>query len=119
MKKLAILFLLLPLLLHAEREAVLKQIDVPHNYYFREMYLPQVTSGPSTVTWSPDGKSLIFSMQGTLWKQNLDSTTAQQLTSGPGYDYQPDWSHNGKWVVFAKYDRDAVELHLLNLETGK
>ncbi len=119
MKKLAIVFLFLPLLVQADREAVLKQIDVPHNYYYREMYLPQVTSGPSSVTWSPDGKSLIFSMQGTLWKQNLDSTTAQQLTSGPGYDYQPDWSHNGKWIVFAKYDRDAVELHLLNLETGK
>jgi TolB protein len=118
MKKLAILFLLLPLLLHADREAVLKQIDVPHNYYFREMYLPQVTSGPSTVTWSPDGKSVVFSMQGTLWKQNLDSTTAEQLTSGPGYDYQPDWSHNGKWIVFAKYDRDAMELHLLDLQTG-
>lgn len=119
MKKLAIVFLLFPLLLSADREAVLKQIDVPHNYYFREMYLPQVTSGPSSVTWSPDGKSVVFSMQGTLWKQNLDSTTAEQLTAGPGYDYQPDWSHNGKWIVFAKYDHDAVELQLLNLETGK
>lgn len=36
------------------REPVLKQIDVPHNYYYREMYLPQVTSGPASVTWSPD-----------------------------------------------------------------
>ena len=28
-------------LAHAAREPVLKQIDLPHNYYFREMYLPQ------------------------------------------------------------------------------
>ena len=39
----------------AEREPVLKQIDVPHPYYYREMYLPQVTSGPSAAAWSPDG----------------------------------------------------------------
>jgi len=32
------------------RETVLKQIDVPHNYYYREMYLPQLTSGPSSLS---------------------------------------------------------------------
>jgi len=36
----------------AQREPVLKQIDLPHPYYFREMYLPQLTSGPSSVAWS-------------------------------------------------------------------
>ena len=41
----------------AQREPVLKQIKLPHNYYYREMYLPQVTSGPSSVAWSPDGKA--------------------------------------------------------------
>lgn len=35
----------------AQREPVLKQIDLPHTYYFREMYLPQLTSGPSSVAW--------------------------------------------------------------------
>ena len=28
------------------RSPVLSQIAVPHNYYFRELYLPQLTSGP-------------------------------------------------------------------------
>ena len=36
----------------AQRAPVLRQIKVPHSYYFREMYLPQVTSGPSAVAWS-------------------------------------------------------------------
>ena len=35
----------------AEREPVLKQIDVPHTYYWREMYTPQLTSGPSSLAW--------------------------------------------------------------------
>ena len=50
----------------AERETVLKQIKLPHNYYFREMYLPQLTSGPSSLTWSPSGDRLVYSMQGSI-----------------------------------------------------
>ena len=38
--------LLAPLAALAQRQPVLKQIQVPHPYYYREMYLPQVTSGP-------------------------------------------------------------------------
>ena len=55
----------------AERLPVLKQIDEPHPYYFREMYLPEVTSGPSAAAWSPDGTELVYAMQGTLWRQKL------------------------------------------------
>jgi TolB protein len=36
---------------YAQRQTVLKQIALPHNYYFREMYLPQLTSGPSSVAF--------------------------------------------------------------------
>ncbi len=105
--------------LGAQREPVLKQIDLPHPYYYREMYLPQLTSGPSSVAWSPDSQSVIYSMQGSLWQQRLDSGVAEQLTAGPGYDYQPDWSPDGRRVVYVKYHRDAVELWLLDLESGK
>lgn len=109
----------LPAPLHAQqREPVLKQIQVPHHYYYREMYLPQVTSGPSAPAWSPDGRELVYSMQGSLWRQALDSPDAAQLTAGPGYDYLPDWSGDGRWVVYSSYRNDALELHLLDLQTG-
>ncbi len=105
----------------AQREAVLKQIDLPHAYYFREMYLPQLTAGPSAAAWSPDSRSLVYSMAGSLWRQEVGSSRAEQLTSGPGYDYQPDWSSNsdGRWVVFARYDHDAVELWSLDMRDGR
>jgi Tol biopolymer transport system component len=99
----------------AQREPVLKQVGVPHAYYWREMYVPQVTSGPSAVTWSPDGTELIYSMQGSLWRQRIGSRVAQQLTAGEGYDYQPDWSPDGRLIVFARYAHDAIELQLLDL----
>lgn len=99
----------------AQREPVLKQIDLPHSYYYREMYLPQLTTGPSAAAWAPDSKSLVYSMAGSLWKQELGSTKAEQLTAGPGYDYQPDWSSDGRWIVFDRYDHDAVELWAMDL----
>ena len=58
-------------------------------------------------------------MAGSLWLQNIDSNEAQQLTAGPGYDYQPDWSRDGKWIVYAKYDKSAVELWVLDVQDRK
>ncbi len=105
--------------LPAQREAVLKQINVPHPYYFREMYLPQLTTGPSGAAWMPDNATLVYSMRGSLWKQAVGAASAAQLTAGGGYDYQPDVSPDGKWVVFDRYDGNAVELELLEIATGK
>src|SRR5215813_9873847 len=102
----------------AQLDFVLKQIDLPHHYYWREMYIPQLTSGPSAACWLPDSETLVYSMQGTLWRQRVDSASTQQLTAGPGYDYQPDCSRDGRWVVYSKYNHDAIELWLLDLQSG-
>lgn len=102
-----------------QRKPVLPQIDLPHPYYFREMYLPQLTSGASSVAWSPDSKEVVYSMAGSLWRQAIDSTAARQTTDGPGYDYQPDWSPDGKSVIYVSYQKDAMELWLLDLASGK
>src|SRR2546423_8273362 len=116
--KLALILALGAAGLQCEREAVLKQVDLPHPYYWREMYVPQATSGPSSATWSPDGTELIYSMQGFLWRQRIGSAAATQLTDGPTYDYQPDWSPDGRAVVFARYAHDAIELEMLDLASG-
>jgi TolB protein len=98
-----------------QRDPVLKQINLPHRYYYREMYLPQLTTGPNAAAWMPDSRSLVYSMAGSLWRQEVDSERAQELTAGPGYDYQPDCSSDGRWVVYVKYDKDAMELWALDL----
>src|SRR5579859_4526188 len=105
----------------AARLPVLQQIYLPHPYYFREMYLPQLTSGPSSLAWSPDSRELVYSMAGSLWRQKVGGGTgsgvAQQLTTA-SYDYQPDWSPDGRWVIYSSYRNDAVELWILELASG-
>ncbi len=103
----------------AVRLPVLRQVDLPHSYYFREMFLPQLTSGPSSVTFSPDGQSVVYSMGGSLWRQAIDGESADELTYGPGYDYQPDWSPDGRFIVFARHHADAIELWRLDLSSRK
>ncbi len=108
---------LIPLSGFAQLEPVLKQVDLPHRYYYREMYLPQLTSGPSSVAWTHNSRDLVYSMAGSLWRQKLGSTDAEQLTAGPGYDYEPDCSPDGRWVVYASYQQDAINLWVMDLFT--
>jgi TolB protein len=109
----------LPALAATVREPVLKQIRVPHHYYYREMYLPQATSGPSSADWSPDGTELVLSMQGSLWIHKIGSGETRMITNGPGYDYQPDWSPDGKRIVYASYRDDQVDLWVYDLASGE
>lgn len=102
----------------AQWERVMKQVEVPHHYYYREMYLPQVSGGPDSLDWSADGKSLVVAEQGHLWLQDVDGGTARQLTGGSGYDFQPDVSPDGTQVVFVRESPEALELQLLDLEDG-
>jgi Tol biopolymer transport system component len=83
------------------------------------MYLPQLTTGPSSLAFSPDGKELVYSMAGSLWRQTIGSDQAAELTDASGYDYQPDWSHDGQHIIFTRYQNDALELWQLDLQNGK
>ncbi len=63
----------------------------------------------------PDGRSLVYSMQGSLWKQALDSDTAVQLTSGRRLRLPAGRVARRPHVVFMRYLGDAMELQLLDL----
>lgn len=112
--------LLLASAAHAGREPVLKQVDLPHSYYWRELYLPQLTTGPSSASFMPDGQTLVYSMAGSLWRQRIDGDTAIEIThAAKAYDYQPDVAHDGRTAVFVRYDGNAVELWRIDLGSGR
>lgn len=105
---------------NALREGVAKQVDMPHNYYWREMYLPQLTSGPSWLAFYPDNKTLLYSMGGSLWRQVINSTHAIEVThANAAYDYQPDISQDGRTAVFSRYNGQSLELWAIDLISGE
>lgn len=104
----------------AARAPVLAQVKAPHSYYWRELYLPQLTTGPSAVAFLPDGDEVVYSMAGSLWRQAVGNDEAMRLTHADGaYDYQPDVSPDGRSVVFTRYDGRAMELWRLDLASGE
>ncbi len=104
----------------AGREPVLRQVDLPHNYYWRELYLPQLTTGPSAAAFMPDGQTLVYSMAGALWSQRIGSDEAVELThADAAYDYQPDVSRAGGSFVFTRYDGNAMEIWRFDLASRR
>lgn len=105
--------------IQAGREPVLKQVDLPHSYYWRELYIPQLTTGPSSLSFTQDGKELVYSMAGSLWRQAIGSDEAVELTHArAAYDYQPDVAPDGNSIVFSRYDGNSIELWRLDPNSG-
>jgi len=118
-RSIALLFVATAGAAQAARTPVLAQVDLPHSYYWRELYIPQLTTGPSGASFTPDGKSLIYSMGGSLWRQAIGADEAVELThSRAAYDYQPDVAPDGKSVVFSSYNGTGIELWRLELANG-
>jgi TolB protein len=106
----------------AAREPVLSQVKHPHNYYWRELYIPQLTTGPSSVAFMPSGDELIYAMEGSLWRRKIGSPNpANREVTHPAaaYDHQPDVAPDGNSVVFTRYDGKAFELWRHDFATGK
>ncbi len=67
----------------------------------------QATSAQEAPLWmrypaiSPDGREIVFSYKGDLYKVSSDGGTALPLTMHEAHDYQPVWSHDGKTIAFA------------------
>lgn len=87
-----------------------------HNYYLP----PAPSATPWAPCWSPDGKWIAFSMQGSIWKVDPETGAAFELTAGPKYHSSPAWSPDGKWIVYtADDDTRGIQLEIVNLETGE
>ncbi len=86
-----------------------------HNFYVP----PAPSSSPWAPAWAPDGRSIAFSMQGSIWSVDVSTGEATELTSGSTYDSAPTWSPDGRWLVYAAdYDGSRIQLEILDTQTG-
>ena len=63
---------------------MLSQVKLPHNYYWRELYIPQLTTGPSSVAFMPSGDELIYSMAARCGGKRSARTMPANLRTRPG-----------------------------------
>jgi len=52
-------------------------------------------------TLTPDGKTVIFSYEGDLWKVDIGNPAAVRLTAMQGEETNPHVSPDGKWLAFS------------------
>jgi dipeptidyl aminopeptidase/acylaminoacyl peptidase len=82
--------------------------------------------GGEQIAWSPDGKELCYtarrvpdpeaSTDSSLWVVPVGGGEAKNLTPGlPGYDQDPVYSPDGRWIVFGSMERAGFEADRLRL----
>lgn len=67
---------------------------------------------------SPDGKEIVFSCKGDLWKVSSQGGRAMQLTSHSAYDFMPVWSPDGKQIAFASNRFGNFDVYVMSSAGG-
>ena len=86
------------------------------SYYLAHMPNPT----PWAPAWSPDGKWIAVSMFGSIWKVEVATGVAVEMTNDAKYHSNPAWSPDGKWIIYSA-DDDArnIQLAIVNVDTGR
>ncbi len=87
-----------------------------HNYYLP----PAPSSTPWAPAWAPDGASLAIGMSGSIWRVDVATGAASELTHGVTYHSSPAFSPDGRWVIYtADHGGERIQLEILDVETGE
>ena len=59
-------------------------------------------------------------MSGSIWKVDPTSGVAHELTYSQKYHSMPDWSSDGKWIIYTADDGGTtIQLEILNVDSGE
>src|SRR5688572_16950029 len=68
---------------------------------------------------SPDGKTIVFSYKGDLYKVTATGGDATPLTLHEAHDYMPVWSRDGKWIAFASDRYGNMDVYIMPSSGGE
>lgn len=71
------------------------------------------------VARAPDGSEIVFHAAGHLYRMRLPDGTPGRLTDDSGFEYSPDYSADGKSLVYIRFDdRELSQVVKLDLISG-
>lgn len=59
---------------------------------------------------SPDGRTIAFELLGSIYIMAIGGGEARQLTKGPAFDEHPQYTRNGRYIVFSSDRTGRVKL---------
>ena len=68
---------------------------------------------------SPNGKEIVFSYKGDLYKVPSSGGQAYPITMHEAHDYMPVWSHDGKQIAFASDRFGNFDVYVMPAEGGE
>ena len=86
------------------------------------LVVTQVSTQPNWLRYSaisPDGKTVVFTYKGDLYKVASSGGTAVALTSHEAHDFMPVWSHDGKQIAFASDRYGNFDIYTIPAEGGE
>jgi TolB protein len=117
---LTLVLLLLPAVLSAQWTNRYPKADgFNHHVYLEGFELPVMNSGPMDPAPSPGGGEVLFSAKGWLWLLDLSTSTARRITNSRHVDSRPEWSADGKEIVFLRDSSSRLSIVSLDLESGQ
>lgn len=90
-------------------------------HFDQQVYQPEFTVKMiRQLTTSPDGKTVVFNAAGFLYKKDLPNGVPERLTNGMDFEFEPDFSPDGKFVVYTTWsDEFKGAVKRTDLKTGK
>lgn len=68
---------------------------------------------------SPDGKQIVFTYKGDLYRVAVQGGDAQQLTFHEAHDYMPVWSPDSKQIAFASDRYGNFDIYVMDAAGGE
>lgn len=80
---------------------------------------PAVPTFVSHPALSPDGKTIVFSFEGDLWKVPTAGGEATRLTAMRGEEIAPRISPDGRWLAFSASQSGNFDVYVMPLSGGE